>query len=120
MKRKTIIRYSESFKLEVIRKLEEGSMSHGEIRNHYGIKGSETLNKWLRKYGKDNLLNRVVRVEKPNEKSRLKALEDENKKLKEALADAYLRKITAESTLEVAAEMMGLTIEELKKKLGEK
>lgn len=120
MKRKTIIRYSEAFKLEVISKYEEGKMTQREICSHYGINGAETLNKWLRKYGKYNLINRVVRVEKPDEKSRLKSLQEENKKLKQALADAYLRKITAESTLEVAAEMMGLTLDELKKKLGEK
>lgn len=120
MERKTIIRYSESFKLEVIKQYEEGKMTRKEICCHYGIRGSETLNKWLRKYGKYNLLNRVVRVEKPDEKSRLKALEEENKKLKEALAISYLKQITAESSLEVAAEMMGLSVEELKKKLGEK
>jgi hypothetical protein len=57
-------------------------------------------------------------VEKPDEKSVLKSLKEENKKLKEALADAYMRKITAESTLEVAADMMGLTVDELKKKFG--
>ena len=120
MKRKTIIRYSEAFKLEVLSKYEEGKMTQREICSQYGIKGGATLNLWIRKYGKYNLLSRVVRVEKPDEKSRLKSLEEENKKLKQALADAYLRKITAESTLEVAAEMMGLTVEELKKKLGEK
>jgi transposase-like protein len=120
MKRKTIIRYSEAFKLEVISKYEQGTMTQKELCLQYGINGGETLNKWLRKYGKYNLLNRIVRVEKPNEKHRLKELEMEVKKLKEALADTYLRKVTAESTLEVAAEMMGLTIDELKKKLGEK
>lgn len=120
MKRRTIIRYSEAFKLEVISKYEQGKMTQKELCAHYGITGAETLNKWLRKYGKYNLLNRIVRVEKPEERNRLKSLELENKKLKEALADAYLRKITAESTLEVAAEMMGLSVDELKKKLGEK
>ena len=120
MKKKTIIRYSEAFKMEVISKYENGAMTRNEIYSQYGIRGAETLNKWLRKYGKYHLINRIVRVEKPDEQSRLKSLEQENKKLKEALADAYLRKVTAESTLEVAAEMMGLSVEELKKKLGEK
>jgi len=118
MKRKTIIGYSEAFKLEVIGKYEEGKMTRNELSESYGIKGGATLNQWLRKYGKYELLNRVVRVEKPNEKDRLKELEKENKKLKEALADSYIHRVTAESTLEVAADMMGLTLEELKKKLG--
>ena len=120
MNKMKIIRYSEAFKLEVIRQYEEGKMTQKEICRHYGINGAETLNNWLRKYGKSNLLNRIIRVEKPNEKSRLNALEAENKKLKEALASSYIKQITAESSLEVAAEIMGLTVEELKKKLGEK
>lgn len=120
MKRKTIIRYSEAFKMEVVKHYESSGLTMGETRKMFGIRGGETLRKWLRIYGKTTSLNKVIRVEKPEEKSRMKELENEVKKLKEALADAYLRKVTAESTLEVAAEMMGLTVEELKKKLGEK
>lgn len=120
MNKRTIIRYSESFKMEVVRHYESSGLSIESIRKFYGIGGCETLQKWVRKYGCNTSLNRIIRVEKPEEKDRLKELEKENKKLKEALADTYLRKVTAESTLEVAAEMMGLTLEELKKKLGEK
>lgn len=120
MKKKTVIYYSEAFKLEVVKHYESNGLSMQETSKIYGIRGSETLRNWLRKYGKESSLNKVIRVEKPDEKNRLKELENEVKKLKEALADTYLLKVTAESTLEVAAEMMGLTIEELKKKLGEK
>lgn len=120
MKRKTIICYSEAFKLEVVNHYESNRLTMQETSKIFGISGSETLKNWLRKYGKASSLNKVIRVEKPDEKNRLKELEKEVKKLKEALADTYLRKVTAESTLEVAAEMMGLTIDELKKKLGEK
>lgn len=120
MKKKTVIIYSEAYKLEVVNHYETSSLTMQETSKMFGIAGSETLKNWLRKYGKTSSLNKVIRVEKPDEKKRLKELELEVKKLKEALADTYLRKVTAESTLEVAAEMMGLTIEELKKKLGEK
>lgn len=120
MKKKTLIYYSEAFKMEVVKHYESSGLTMGETSRLYGIGGAETLRIWLRKYGKETSLNKVIRVEKPDEKKRMKEMESEIKKLKEALADAYLRKITAESTLEVAAGMMGLTIEELKKKLGEK
>lgn len=120
MKKKTVIFYSEAFKMEVVKHYESSKLSMQETKDLYGIRGSETLQNWLRKYGKTSSLNKIIRVEKPDEKNRLKELEKEVKKLKEALADTYLRKVTAESTLEVAAEMMGLTLEELKKKLGEK
>ena len=120
MKKKTVILYSEAFKREVVKHYESSGLTMQETSKLYGIAGCETLKNWLRRYGKASSLNKVIRVEKPDEKNRLKELEKEVKKLKEALADTYLRKVTAESTLEVAAEMMGLTVEELKKKLGEK
>ena len=118
MKVRTIIRYSEAFKLEVVNKYAEGCMSQSEICKHYDIRGSATLNHWLRKYGKESLLNRIIRVEKHDEKSKLKNLEKENQKLKNALAEAHMRQITHESFLQVASEMMGISIAELKKKLG--
>ena len=120
MNKKTITFYSEAFKMEVVKHYESSGLTMQATSKMFGITGCETLKNWLRKYGKSSSLPKVIRVEKPDEKNRLKELEKEVKKLKEALADTYLRKVTAESTLEVAAEMMGLTVEELKKKLGEK
>lgn len=120
MKKRKVIFYSEAFKIEVVKHFETNRLSLQETSRMYGITGSATLKTWIRKYGKETSLNKVIRVEKPDEKKRLKELENEVKKLKVALADSHLREITAESTLEVAAEMMGLTPEELKKKLGVK
>lgn len=120
MKETKIIRYSEAFKLEVINHFENSHLSRGEVSKLYGIKGAETLNQWLRRYGKDSLVNKIIRVEKPNEKHRLKELEKENKKLKEALAYAYLKQVTAENFLTVVSEMVGISVDDLKKKLGEK
>ena len=59
-------------------------------------------------------------MEKPDERKRMKELQAEIRQLKEALADAYVRQITAESTLEVVAEMVGIPLEDLKKKRGKK
>ena len=44
------IRYSESFKMEAVRELESGDLPYAEIRRKYGIKGSTTVAKWVRKY----------------------------------------------------------------------
>ena len=120
MKERKIIRYSEAFKLEVLKELENGSLTRKELSERYGIGGAETLTTWVRKYGKESLINPVIRVEKPNEKNRLKELKKENQKLKDALANAYLRQITAENFLAVVSEMMGTSVDELKKKLGDK
>jgi transposase len=120
MKEVKVVRYSEAFKLEVVKRYEESSLTRQEISKLYGIKGSITLNRWLEKYGKESLLNRIIRVEKPDERKRLKELEAENQKLRNALAQAHIKQVTSESFLEVVSEMMGMSIDELKKKLGEK
>lgn len=85
------IRYSISFKQQVVRELEEGT-SIIELRRRYNIKGGETIQKWIRKFGREHLLNKVIRVETMEDRDRLKQLEQENKKLKLALADAYMAK----------------------------
>lgn len=95
------IRYSISFKQQVVREMEEGS-SIIELRRRYNIKGGETIQKWIRKFGREHLLNKVIRIETMEDKDRLKQLEQENKKLKMALADAYMAKDCLEVLIELA------------------
>lgn len=120
MKRKerVVIRYSESFKQQILAELEKGE-SITSLKTKYGIKGSMTIDRWIRKSGNLKLLTKIIRVETPNEKDEIKALKAEIKKLKEAIADTVLDRIIAESTLEVICEDRGLDIEEVKKNAGE-
>jgi transposase len=101
---KVIIRYSISFKQKVVNEIEEEGLSHQEAKRRYGINGGETIKKWLVKFGKNHLLNKVVRIEMKGEKDRVKELEAEIKKLKIALADATLAKVALESLIEVVDE----------------
>ena len=56
-----LIRYSEAFKLKIVNELESGKfLSYSEARNLYGIKGCDTIQKCIIKYGKNHLLNKVV------------------------------------------------------------
>lgn len=120
MNKQTIVRYSESFKIEAVRDYEESGLTRAEIRKKYGILGSQTFSNWIVKYGKQESQNRILRVEKPNEQNRLKSLEKENDKLKKALADAHIRQITTDNFLEAVSELMNLSVDELKKKFGDK
>ncbi len=62
--KKTYIRYSEAFKRHVVKEIEEGKFnSLQEAREKYGIKGHSTITFWLKKYGKEHLLLKTVRVE---------------------------------------------------------
>jgi len=112
MSKKTY-RYSDCFKLNVVTEIEKNGLTIQEARLKYGIKGGSTIQKWLVKYGKNHLLNKVVRVETKDERNELKRLRDENKKLKIAYAELAIDHKLSEKVLETADEMMGL---DLKKK----
>ncbi len=80
-KGRIIIRYSEAFKLKIVEELDRGKLSIGELRKIYDIRGSETIQTWLKKYGKAHLLNKIVRVSVPEEVERIKKLEKEKLEL---------------------------------------
>ncbi len=116
---KQTLRYSESFKLSVLKDIESNHLSFGQARLKYNIKGGSTIQGWAKKYGNFSLLNRIVMVRKPGEFDRLKEMKDEIRRLKEALADTVLDRKIAESTLEVICEDMSLDYDAVKKKAGE-
>ena len=88
--RKTVMRYSEAFKLKIISELETGKLSNiSEARNRYGITGCNTVQNWLRKYGKNHLLSKVVKVQKADEQDELKKQKARIGQLEKALADAH-------------------------------
>jgi len=114
---KTVIRYSNCFKQKVIRELEEEGLTRSEVARRYGIKGGSTIYQWLRKFGKNHLLNQVIRVEMKGEKDEIKRLEAELRKLKEAYADLSLKHQCAEKIIEIASEELHT---DLKKNFGTK
>ena len=115
---KELVRYSEAFKLQVISELESGKLGSAlEARYRYGIKGGSTIADWVRKYGKNHLQNKVVRVETVNERDQLKTLKYEVKQLKLALADAHLDLQLERACSELLGEMAGVEdLEQFKKK----
>jgi transposase len=119
MRQKPQRRYSEAFKMQVVSELESGKVkSRSAARRKYGIAGSETIEKWLRKYGKGHLLPGVLRVETPEEADRLKDLEKENRRLKQALGEAHMDAALYQSWLKVACREFGVKdFEAFKKKL---
>lgn len=121
MRGATVRRYSEAFKLEVVKELESGKLSSiAEANRRYGITGSTTVVNWLAKYGLSRQLPRVMRVETKGERDQFKKLKRENERLKKALAEQHLKATLNESWLEAACEEFGVTdVGAFKKKLEE-
>ena len=85
------IRYSEGFKIQVIRDLESGRFkSAKEASEAHGISGGSTVARWAEAYGRGHLLQKVVKVSKKNEPSEIKRLKSRVRQLESALADAVM------------------------------
>jgi transposase-like protein len=110
-------RYSESFKLKILAELSSGKYSKRELGRIYDVHSS-SINEWIKKYDRKDLMNTRIIVETKDEISRLKALQKEVEQLKELLIKKDLDKLVLDSYLDVAAENLGYkNAEELKKNL---
>ena len=118
--RKQVIVYSQAFKSQVVNEVESGKCSIKDAARKYGIRGSHTIQDWLKRLGKLQSLPIILRVEKPDEKARIKELERQVKQLKEALADTQVLHLLAEAQFEIVCEQQGLDPQEVKKKLEQK
>jgi transposase-like protein len=114
---KTVIRYSEAFKLNVVDELSRGRFgSAHEASAAYGIRGCETVRRWVRQYGRQDLLPKVVKVQKPGERSEVKRLKDRVRRLEAALADAHMDKALDHAFLEILSEHTHTDLDAFKKK----
>ena len=112
-----ITSYSTAFRLKVITEIEKGKLSIGGARKLYGIGGSSTIQKWLKSYGKGELISKVVRIQMKDELEKIKQLEKEKQELESALAREHLKTVCLESLIEVANEHYKT---DLKKTFGSK
>ena len=110
------IRYSEAFKMEVVRELEAGGLAFDAVSLKYGINGSTTVSCWVRKYG-NGTRGKVIRVERPDEINELKRLTERVRKLESALADANIDAALERAYTRLACARAGITdVAEFKKK----
>jgi transposase-like protein len=113
----TSVRYSEGFKLQVIDELSSGKFKNiAAARAAYGITGARTVQLWLRKYGREDLLTKQIRIESVAEKDEKKELKERVKNLETALSDAHIDCSLDRAFLEIACERLGIDINEFKKK----
>ena len=109
-----IMRYSESFRRMVVAEYEIGG-SILDLQKKYGINGSDTLRRWIRKYAKEGFRHEVIRIQKAEEANQVRELEKKVMNLEQALGRMAMEKIRLESIVEVLEETYG---EEVKKNVA--
>jgi transposase-like protein len=115
---KEVRRYSEAFKMQVVRELEQGRFkSPWEAGLAYGVKSHHTVALWVKQFGKDHLLGKMVRVMKADEQTEVKALRKRVRELEKALADAHIDLKLEEAYVKLACKAAGVQdVAEFKKK----
>jgi len=117
VKRNTATRYSEAFKRQVVDEIDRGKFSSPhKARVAYGIRGCGTIERWIRKYGREDLLPKRIRIETMKEVDRLKEARKRIKELEAALADAHIDNCLEHAFLEIACERLETDLDDFKKK----
>ncbi len=96
-------RYSESFRRQVVNEYESGS-DLSSLRRKYGITGMDTINRWIKKYGKGVFRHEIIRIQMAEEAGRVHELEKQVQELQAALGKLTLEKLKLESILQVLQE----------------
>lgn len=118
VERRIEIRYSEAFKVQVVRELEQGRFDNATVAGRaYGVNGKGTVAKWVRQFGKDHLLGKLVHVMTADEQAEVKALRKRVRELERALADAHLDLKLEAAYVKLACKTAGVQdVAEFKKK----
>lgn len=112
---KPAIRYSQAFKMEVVREVERSGAPFEHIRRKYGL-GVSTVQKWVGQYG-NGTRGKVIRVEKPEEINENKEMKARIRRLEAALADANIELALERAYTKIACERAGIKdVEAFKKK----
>ena len=113
---KPAIRYSEAFKMQLVREVEGGEINFGECRRKYGVGGTFTLQRWVSKYGHGRI-GKVIRVEMPKEINEKEQLKRRVRALERALADSNLDLALERQYTRLACERAGIKdVTDFKKK----
>ena len=117
--KKELIKYSETFKWQVVQEVLADKLTKEEARIAYGIKSNCAILYWMRKYSGNedyrnthSLTNNLAQMHNSKEQQKLK---DRIKQLEEELKRANLRADLWQTMIEVAEQQLKIDI---KKKYG--
>ena len=102
--------------MEVVGEVEREGLPFDQVRRKYGIAGSWTVQKWVRKYGNGSR-GKMIRVEKLEEINEKEQLKRRVRVLEGALADANVDLALEREYTRLACERAGIRdVAEFKKK----
>lgn len=114
MKKEIVKRYSQAFRQQVVREYEKGASIY-KLQQKYGIGGSITIQRWVKKFGYAGLRSEVMAIQSPEDQLEFKAMKSRIVDLESALAESVLENRMLKATLEVASDALGI---DLKKNFG--
>jgi transposase len=106
---KVLRRYSEAFKRSVVAEVEAGRYTVVQAAAIHGVHFTSVYS-WMERFGGPDSHTRTMRIEMPDERNRIKELEKEKRALESALAQAHMKILLLESTVEVLEEKAGVHI----------
>ena len=109
--------FSVELKLDLVKKIEQGNLGVSDITNVYGVSRTAVY-KWLRKYSDIYRNETRVIVEQKSISKKNKELQDQIKKLEQALGQKQLQIDYLEKVVEFASERSGEDIEKKNKRLS--
>lgn len=112
---RTVNRYTDEFKKNVVKEVLEGRIYKDEARRRYGIKGKSAVLNWIRKF--DASQNHGMKDSHPTPTQPHSQLEEENKRLSEELELERLRTLSLNVMIDLAEEQFKIPI---RKKSGAK
>jgi transposase-like protein len=114
-KYKSSIRYSESFKRQVVREIELG-LTYQEAVLKYDLSGRSLITHWRKEFSSE-LASIIPKPMTPQEEKELSELKKRNEELVRSLKEASLRILGLETLIDVAEEELKI---EIRKKPGSK
>ena len=102
-------RYSEAFRIQVVREYEREGMSLTKLHQRYGV-SIPTLKKWIAKYSTQGLRYQLMTIQTPEERDQVKELKAEIAQLKMVVADLTLEKAILEGTIAVIEDEYGIEV----------
>lgn len=102
------VRYSEAFKLSVVREVESSGLAFGTVASKYGIRGAGTVQRWVQRYG-NGTRGKIIRVEKPDEIDQMARLKERVRVLEQTVGSLHVELALERAYMEIACERAGIT-----------